>query len=311
MCSRPAPERPRDRVAFAVALPVRHHGRSGRCRHRSRRRCPAARHGHAGQLRHHGDADRRHRRQRRLHLLPALFRRLRSAIRRRRIQDCPHVPGGRQCGRGSHAGCRPGARRNRRTGALPVPHQRHHILHQHLGQFQDHHRRAADHAQLHADSVDGLRLRRRRQQRRHPGTRHAQRQRQRQYQRRVLHPGWRSRPQRRAEPRHNFGVKDPNFSIRRGLRRAGPEHRPHHQERRARISRRRLGIRPQRRVQRQLLSSAPPPGNPNPISNRTSSAPPWAARSAAGSSSSSAPTRARGRSTDWTPLRPPTPSFRR
>ena len=37
----------------------------------------------------------------------------------------------------------------------------------------------------------------------------------------------------------------------------------------------------------------------------------WAARSAAGSSSSSAPTRARGRSTDWIPLRPPTRFFRR
>ena len=165
--------------------------------------------------------------------LPAFSRRIRRAIRRPRIQDRPHVLGGRQCGRGPHARCRPGARRNRRARALPVPHHRHHLLHQHLRRFQNHHRRPPHHAQLHADSVDGLRLRRRRQQRRHPGTRHAQRQRQRQYQRRRLHPRRRLRPQRRPQPRHHFGTKDPNFSIRRGLRRAGPQHRPHHQKRRA------------------------------------------------------------------------------
>ena len=203
-----------DRLDFALLWPVRHHGRFDRRRHRSRRRCPAARHRHAGQFRHDGDADLGYRRRRRLQLFAAALRGLRSAIRRRPDSRPPACPAWR-----SMSARLPRSMPRWSAGRRPKP-----VACQcrisvatsstsTVGQFQDHHRRAADHAQLHADPLDGLGLGGRRQQRRHAGARHAQRQRERQYQRRVLHPGWRGRPQRRAEPRHDFRVKDPDISI--------------------------------------------------------------------------------------------------
>src|ERR1035437_7930260 len=213
ICRNPHPDPPRRRLAFALPLPVRHHRPVGSPPSPSRRRRPPPRHRHPRQFRHHGLPDCRYLRQRRLRLLPAFSRRIRRPIRCPRIQDRPHVLGGRQHWRGPPARCRARARPNRRARALPVPHHRHHLLHQHLRRFQNHHRRPPHHPQLHPDSVDGLRFRRRRQQRRHPGTRHPRRQRQRQYQRRRLHPRRRLRSQRRPQPRHHFGTENPNFAI--------------------------------------------------------------------------------------------------
>ena len=96
------------------------------------------------------------------------------------------------------------------------------LVHQHAGRCQDHHRGPADHPQFHAGALHGLRFRRRRQQCRHAGPRHAQRQRQRQYQRRSLHAGRGLRPQRGAQSRHHFGIEDPDFAVRRGVRRQVP-----------------------------------------------------------------------------------------
>ena len=222
--------------------------RAGRVRNGHIRTAGRGGHGHAPErgdgrtLR--GDCGRR----RRIPFFAAAARALSGGIAARGLQKRAAGAVDAECLGSCGARSGAGTRRRGHHGRMSVPCARRNAVHRHAGRSEDHHRGAAQHAQLHPGAVDVVGFGCQREQRRHAGARHAQRQRERQHHRGRLYRRRRLRPQHGAESRRHLPVQDPDVAKRCHVRRHGSQHQPDDQTRREQLPRRPVGVCAQRHL---------------------------------------------------------------